>query len=71
MAIMYPLQFCINCYRKKKKEKKKKEVGWACETTSVFRMLPVVFPVGVVMSSHSAMAALATRWLVFVALACC
>ena len=38
---------------------------------SVFRMLPVVFPVGVAMSIHRAMAALATRWLVFVALACC
>ena len=38
---------------------------------SVIRRLPVIFPVGVAMSIHHAMAALATRWLVFVALACC
>ena len=38
---------------------------------SVFRRLPVIFPVGVAMSIHRAMAPLATRWLVFVALACC
>ena len=36
---------------------------------SVFRRLPVIFLVGVAMSIRHAMAALATRWLVFVALA--
>ena len=36
---------------------------------SVFRRLPVIFPAGVAVSIHHAMAALATRWLVFVALA--
>ena len=38
---------------------------------SVFRRLPVIFPVGVAVSIHHAMAALATRWFVFVALAYC
>ena len=38
---------------------------------SVFWRLPVIFPVGVAVSIHHAMAALVTRWLVFVALAYC
>ena len=38
---------------------------------SVFRRLPVIFPVGVAVSIRHAMAAQATRWLVFMTLAYC